>query len=104
MRLSGQELEPNRWRGCELGYGLADGNFAAQVIVVQEAERRRFSREMHDDLAQKVALLGFQIDGMKRMLSPRHRALAELECLRGSVATLAEDLHRICYRLHPAVL
>src|SRR5579863_6517341 len=104
MGLAGQERKPNLWKFCDLGYGGADQDVAAQVIVAQEAERRRFSREMHDDLAQKVALLEFQIEGMKRKLSPRHRASAELECLRGSVAMLAEDLHRICYRLHPVVL
>jgi signal transduction histidine kinase len=104
MRLAGQELEPNRWQTSDIGYGTSDGNIAAQVLVAQEAERRRFSREMHDDLAQKVALLEFQIEGMKRKLNRRDGALAELECLRGSVAALAEDLHRICYRLHPVVL
>jgi signal transduction histidine kinase len=104
MRLAGQELEPNRWQTYDLGYGTSDGNVAAQVLVAQEAERRRFSREMHDDLAQKVALLEFQIEGMKRRFNRRAGALAELECLRGSVAALAEDLHRICYRLHPVVL
>ncbi len=104
MRLAGQELEPNRWQTCNLAYATSDGNVAAQVLVAQEAERRRFSREMHDDLAQKVALLEFQIEGMKRKFNQRDGALAELECLRGSVAALAEDLHRICYRLHPVVL
>jgi signal transduction histidine kinase len=104
MRLAGQELEPNRWQTCDVDYRASDGNLAAQVLVAQEAERRRFSREMHDDLAQKVALLDFQIESMKRKLNHRDGALAELECLRGSVAALAEDLHRICYRLHPVVL
>lgn len=77
---------------------------AAQLLVAQEAERRRFSREMHDDLAQKVALLEFQIEGLKRKLPSRAPARAELNSLSGCVANLAEDLHRICYRLHPAVL
>lgn len=104
MVLAGQKLEAIRWNGSELSYGIADGNLAAQVLVAQEAERRRFSREMHDDLAQKVALLEFQIEGMKRKFNQQDRAIAELECLRGSVAALAEDLHRICYRLHPVVL
>src|SRR5580692_4756707 len=104
MQLAGQGLKPNRWNVSELTYGNANGDLAVQVIVAQEAERRRFSREMHDDLAQKVALLEFQIEGMKRTFDQRDGATAELECLRRSVAALAEDLHRICYRLHPVVL
>jgi signal transduction histidine kinase len=104
MQLAGQGLKPNRWTVSKLSYGNANGDLAVQVIVAQEAERRRFSREMHDDLAQKVALLEFQIEGMKRKFDQRDGATAELECLRTSVAALAEDLHRICYRLHPVVL
>jgi signal transduction histidine kinase len=82
---------------------IAGDNVATQVLLAQEAERRRFSREMHDDLAQKVALLEFQIEGMKRKFKC-DPAIEELECLRGSVASLADDLHRICHRLHPVVL
>lgn len=100
MRSARQELTPS---GCNAG-DRHHSNLAAQVLVAQEAERRRFSREMHDDLAQKVALLEFQIEGLKRKLDQRDGAIAELECLRGIVAALAEDLHRICYRLHPVVL
>jgi signal transduction histidine kinase len=80
------------------------GSIAAHVLVAQEAERRRVSREMHDDLAQKVALLAFQIEGMKRRLVSQPQVLPELESLRGCVATLAEDVHRICFRLHPVIL
>ena len=80
------------------------GSLAAHVLVAQEAERRRVSREMHDDLAQKVALLQFQIEGMKRRLISQPQVLPELESLRGCVAMLAEDVHRICFRLHPVIL
>ncbi len=100
MRSARQELTPS---SRNAGY-RHESNVAAQVLVAQEAEQRRFSREMHDDLAQKVALLQFQIEGMKCKFDQRGAAIAELECLRGTVAALAEDLHRICYRLHPVVL
>jgi signal transduction histidine kinase len=80
------------------------GSLAAHVLVAQEAERRRVSREMHDDLAQKVALLQFQIEGMKRRMISQPEILPELESLRGCVAMLAEDVHRICFRLHPVIL
>ena len=84
--------------------GRSRGHLATRVLVAQEAERRRVSREMHDDLAQKVALLNFQIEAMKRRLGPQPNIESELESLRGCVAMLAEDLHRICYQLHPVIL
>jgi signal transduction histidine kinase len=89
-------------------------NVVAQLLLVQEAERRRVSREMHNDLAQRVALLEFEIESMKRRLSERpgvsrqqdlrELVLPELETLRGAVGLLADDVHRICEQLHPAVL
>ena len=66
------------------------GSLAAHVLVAQEAERRRVSREIHDDLAQKVALLQFQIEEMKRRLISQPQVLLELESLRGCVAMLAK--------------
>lgn len=59
---------------------------------------------MHDDLAQRLALLQFEIENMKQRFTSDPRVRPELDTLRGSVALLAEDLHRICERLHPAVL
>ncbi len=59
---------------------------------------------MHDDLAQRVALLEFEIESMKRRFNSQPQVLPELDSLRGSVAMLAEDVHRICERLHPVVL
>jgi signal transduction histidine kinase len=100
MGLAERDVDRSRKAGS---YRAADDNLATQVLVAQEAERRRFSREMHDDLAQKVALLEFQIEAMKRKFKC-DPAIEELESLRGSVAALAEDLHRICHRLHPVIL
>jgi signal transduction histidine kinase len=87
---------------------------AAQLFVAQEAERRRVSREMHNDLAQRVALLEFEIERMKRRFAGgpgapqqqdlRSLVVPELDSLRGAVVLLADDLHRICEQLHPAVL
>lgn len=87
---------------------------AAQLLVAQEAEKRRVSREMHNDLAQRVALLEFEIESMKRRFAARAETpheptlrevvLTELDSLRGAVGLLADDVHRICEQLHPAVL
>lgn len=87
-----------------------DRHLAAQVLFAQEAERKRVCREMHDDLAQRVALLDFDIERMKQRFQAgplplkKGEVLPELDSLHGSVALLADDLHRICERLHPAVL
>jgi signal transduction histidine kinase len=84
--------------------GCSRTSIAAQLLVAQEAERRRVSREMHDDLAQRVALLQFEIDSMKRRCGSHPQMLPQLDSLRQCVTLLAEDVHRICERLHPVVL
>jgi signal transduction histidine kinase len=77
---------------------------AACLLSEREAEHRRISREIHDDLGQKLALLEIQVERMKRTPDQEARLVLELESLRGCVAGLAEDLHRICHCLHPVVL
>lgn len=37
-------------------------HFSASLMNAQDAERRRVSRELHDDLSQKVAKLQFDIE------------------------------------------
>jgi signal transduction histidine kinase len=78
--------------------------FTAYLLLAQEAEQRRISREIHDDLGQKLALLEIQLERMKGASGSEPRLVSELESVRGSVAGLAEDLHRICHCLHPVIL
>jgi signal transduction histidine kinase len=76
----------------------------ACLLLEQEAEHRRISREIHDDLGQKLALLEIQVERMKRTPDREARLVVELESLRESLAGFAEDLHRICHCLHPVIL
>jgi signal transduction histidine kinase len=77
---------------------------AGNLLAAQEEERRRVSRELHDELGQRLALLEIQIEQMERRLASDAQVTSELESLRGHVVALADDVHRICYRLHPAIL
>ncbi|SRR5579885_454689 len=77
---------------------------SARLLATEEDERRRVSRELHDDLGQRLALLEIQIEEMARRLQSNPEAAACLARLRAQVGQIAGDLHRICHRLHPAVL
>lgn len=76
-----------------------------RLIDIQEAERRRISRELHDDLNQKIAALSLSISQLKRKVPLQDGELvAELEQLRKTANGLTDEVRRLSHQLHPAVL
>lgn len=80
-------------------------NLLGKLIDAQESERRRISRQLHDDLNQKIATLSMGISQLKRKLPMQETALiVELDHLRENAATLTNDVRTLSHQLHPAVL
>jgi signal transduction histidine kinase len=80
-------------------------DLAGQLITAQEEERRRISRELHDDLNQKIAVLALAISRLRR--SPpadAGRLQQELEQLHDRTIALADRSRRVSHELHPALL
>ena len=76
-----------------------------KLIDAQEAERRRISRELHDDLNQKIATLSMGISQLKRKLPmPESDLVSELDRLRENATKLTNDVRTLSHQLHPAVL
>ncbi len=76
-----------------------------RIIDVQESERRRISRELHDDLSQKVATLSVGISRLKKKLPlPDNLLLIELDALRENTNRLTDEIRSLSHQLHPAVL
>ena len=77
----------------------------AGLLNTQEEERRRVSRELHDDLSQKVAKLQFDVETLDQQLPPDLMDVKlPLLAIRDEIGTLANDLRRIAHQLHPATL
>jgi PAS domain S-box-containing protein len=77
----------------------------ASLIGKQEEVRREISRDLHDDLNQKLAMVALELETLEHSLpanlpEPREQARA----LRARVLHVAEDVRRIAYRLHPSIL
>lgn len=70
-----------------------------KVIQIQEEERKRFSRELHDGIGQSLYSLLIQID---RMLS--EHANPELEKRRSDVSRIIEEVRSLAWELRPSVL
>ena len=74
-----------------------------QVISAQEEERKRISRELHDETSQMVAALAYKLDGADEVAeSPQMHDMLE-QMHRMAEATQIE-LHRIIMDLRPTML
>jgi two-component system sensor histidine kinase UhpB len=75
---------------------------ARMALSVQEAERRRVARELHDEVGQTLTAMLLQIEGMARDVPEGLRE--ELDELRETARIGAEDVRRIAQRLRPEAL
>lgn len=75
---------------------------ARQALMVQERERRRVARELHDEVGQIFTAIMLQIESLAAH-APEGCA-DELEELRETARTGATDVRRIAARLRPEAL
>jgi signal transduction histidine kinase len=82
-------------------------DYASLITRVQEEERRRLARELHDDTAQALIALSLGLDGLERTMGKLNvpekdvRWLANLQNLASSTL---EGVRRACRDLRPSVL
>jgi signal transduction histidine kinase len=80
-------------------------SLAAQLLRVQEEERRRISRDLHDDINQRLALLAVDLEALERSMSPDSvENDGAVRSIQDQVAALSEDVRRLAYQLHPSIL
>lgn len=72
------------------------------LMTVQEEERTRIARELHDDLGQQVALLGMQADLLQSSLQPEQDEM--FRAVRSGLSRLGDALRDVSHRLHPPIL
>jgi PAS domain S-box-containing protein len=75
------------------------------LVNAQEDERRRVSRELHDDVCQRLALLAVEVGSLQADFSEAPATVRELlRSLEKSLGAVAGDVRRTAYQLHPSVL
>ena len=78
---------------------------ASQLIRIQEDERRRISRDLHDDINQRLALLSIELESVERQLSSFTPSLTHaVRSIADRVAELSEDVRHLAYHYHPSIL
>ena len=76
----------------------------ASLLTAQEEERRRVSRELHDDVCQQLASLAIDVSGMIADPHPPGQAQERLKELQTRLVRTSETTRHIAYELHPSVL
>ena len=77
-------------------------SLAAHLFSVQEEERQRVARELHDDLAQRLSLLQMQFE-QEGGLSLEGKG-TEPGSIYSQIKVLNTDVRTLSHKLHPAIL
>jgi signal transduction histidine kinase len=74
------------------------------LSAAEEAERRRLSRELHDEVEQHLTSLGLGLQALSDVVPPGSEADRRAIQLRTIVDALARELHTLAVRLRPRAL
>jgi signal transduction histidine kinase len=80
-------------------------DLSVRLLHVQDDERRRIARDLHDSTGQALTALKLELAGIERELAPRNPQLAErLASSIENARQISDDLRTISYLLHPPLL
>jgi PAS domain S-box-containing protein len=81
---------------------------AGRLISAQEEELRRLSRELHDDLTQRLAVLAIEAGKLELDLNKMPEKYPEIvhtvTQIKDQLIKVSEDVHTISRQLHPTIL
>ncbi|MHC4353520.1 MAG: PAS domain-containing protein [Planctomycetota bacterium] len=95
-------------RKSESALRISQGNLrllAGRLLSVQEEERRRLARDIHDDLTQRLALLAIEAGKLEQQLESSPQLFRDkLRQMKEQIVNLSINVHDISRQLHPAIL
>lgn len=76
-----------------------------RLLQAQEEERRRISRDLHDDVMQRLGVLTMELYGLASSISSQDEGLqSQVKACGASAERLTTDLQRMAHQLHPSIL
>jgi two-component system NarL family sensor kinase len=78
---------------------------SARLLQLQDEERRRIARDLHDVTGQKIAVLSMSLDRLARLTEQRKpEAKESIRESRDIVSQIGEEIRTLSYILHPPLL
>ncbi len=78
---------------------------SARLLQLQDEERRRIARDLHDITGQKIAVLSMSLDRLARLTEQRKpEAKDSIKESRDIVSQIGEEIRTLSYILHPPLL
>ncbi len=79
-------------------------DLGARLVSVQEEERARISRDLHDDLGQTLTGLRLRLTAVQATLAPDSKAVAHLATAQTVIDDGVEQVRGLAHRLRPPAL
>lgn len=87
------------------GTGEQVRELARSLLVAQEEDRKRLSRELHDVFGQKLAMLSVEVQTLEQRVALGDLGVGEqISRLRERLDALSDDSRRMAHQLHPSIL
>jgi signal transduction histidine kinase len=78
---------------------------AGQLLTAQEADRRRISRDLHDDINQRLAMLSMELRQIEKDPPNSPEPLRDgIRRISESLTAVSDDVRQMAYRFHPSIL
>lgn len=78
---------------------------AGQLLTAQEEDRRRISRDLHDDINQRLAMLSMDLrQAEKDKSSDAHSLRSTIRLVSDQLTAVSDDVRQMAYRFHPSIL
>ncbi len=82
----------------------ARNDLLRRLVVVQEEERLRIARELHDQMGQQLTALKLGLESLESPLENGKSWRERMEQLLALIRRIGHDMHRIAWELGPAEL
>jgi PAS domain S-box-containing protein len=81
------------------------GELLREIFSIQEEERRRIARELHDETSQALASLAASLEAISGMLpSSTDKVRVRLRKAQALSISILDEIHKLTYELRPTLL